>query len=205
MNVTPPKWPDKFLKWFCDPDILEDLQGDLYEIFKRKYDDGNKRQASLSYTWLVIRSLRWSAIKRNKQHKNSILDMTWINFKIAFRVLRKDKFNTTLNLLGLTIGMACFLLLGLHVKQELAYDQFHSKKDRIYRSWLKEDYGDGKIFFNSVTPLRFEKLFEEEFPEIETAVQYTLQQNLVGRGENRINEPLGIVSPEFFSVFDFSI
>lgn len=205
MNINPPKWPDKFLAWFCNPELLEDLQGDLYEVFRRKYDKGKKKQASILYFWLVLRSLRWSVIKREKQHKNSIFDMTLINFKIAFRVLLKDKFNTTLNLIALTIGIACFLLLGLYVKQELVYDQFHNKKDRIYRSWLKEDYGEGKIFFNSETPLRFEKLFEENFPEIETAVQYILQRNLVGRGENRINEPLAIVSPEFFDVFDFTI
>ncbi|MEL6561119.1 MAG: ABC transporter permease [Bacteroidota bacterium] len=205
MKTNPPKWADQFLCWFCNPELLEDLQGDLYEIFDRKLDEGRRKHASFLFVWLVFRSFRWSVIQRATTRKNSIYNMTWINFKIALRVLMKDRLNTALNLTGLTIGIACFLLLGLYVKQELAYDQFHSKKDRIYRSWLKEDYGEGKTFFSSFTPLRFESLFETEFPEIETAVQMITQQNLVGRGENRINEPIAIVSPEFFEVFDFTI
>jgi len=131
--------------------------------------------------------------------------MTRNNFKIAFRVLWRDKFNSSINLLGLTIGIACFLLLGLYVKQELSYDHFHSKKDRVYRTWLKEDYGEGRIFYNSTTPLRFEEMFENNFPEVEKAVQYIEQQRLVGRGENRINEKVAMISPDFFDVFDFEV
>ena len=59
--------------------------------------------------------------------------MTRNNFKIAFRVLWYDKFNTLLNLAGLAIGITCFLLMGFYVKQELSYDHFNVKKDRIYR------------------------------------------------------------------------
>ena len=131
--------------------------------------------------------------------------MTRNNFKIAIRVLWRDKFNSSINLLGLTIGIACFLLLGLYVKQELSYDQFHSKKDRIYRTWLKEDYGEGRIFFNSQTPLRFEEMFESNFPEVERAIQYIELNRLVGRGENRLNEKVALISADFFEVFDFEV
>lgn len=199
----PPKWIDRFLEWYCHPDLLEDLQGDLYEIYEELTLQGKNRKAKWIYFWLVLRSLRWSTIKRNQKLKNSTFAMTKNNFKIAFRVLWRDKFNTSINLLGLIIGIACFLLLGFYVKQEMSYDQFHSKKDRIYRSWLKEDYGEGQIFFNSQTPLRFEALFEENFPEVEKTVQYVEQTYLVGRGENRINERVAMISPDFFEVFDF--
>ncbi|MEP1095948.1 MAG: ABC transporter permease [Cyclobacteriaceae bacterium] len=201
----PPKWASKFLEWYCHPDLLEDLQGDLYEIFQKMAADGNPVKAKTHYVWLVFRSFRFSALKKNKKFKKSVFAMTRNNFKIAFRVLWRDKFNSSINLLGLTIGIACFLLLGLYVKQELSYDQFHSKKDRIYRTWLKEDYGEGRIFYNSTTPLRFEEMFESNFPEVEKAVQYIEQNRLVGRGENRINEKVAMISPDFFDVFDFEV
>ncbi|MEP1033014.1 ABC transporter permease [Ekhidna sp.] len=200
----PPRLADRLLEWFCDPYLLEDLQGDLHEIYDAKSREG-KKQASLLYWWLVIRSFRWSALKKNKKLKKSGLMITKNNFKIALRVLWRDKFNSAVNLIGLTIGITCFLLLGFYVKQEMSYDQFHSKKDRIYRSWLKEDYGEGQIFFNSQTPLRFEALFEENFPEVEKAVQYIEQTYLVGKGENRINERVAIISADFFDVFDFTM
>ena len=201
----PPKWANRFLEWYCDPYLLEDLQGDLHEIFQKQVLSGRKSKAKSTFVWLVLRSFRLSTIRKNKKIKNSIFAMTSNNFKIAFRVLWRDKFNSSINLLGLTIGIACFLLLGLYVKQELSYDQFHSKKDRLYRTWLKEDYGEGRIFYNSTTPLRFEEMFENNFPEVERAVQYIEGTRLVGRGENRLNEKVALVSADFFEVFDFEI
>ncbi|MEQ9404892.1 MAG: ABC transporter permease [Cyclobacteriaceae bacterium] len=205
MSNHPPKWANWFLEWYCHPDLLEDLQGDLYEIYDQKIVEGGKRKANLIFVWLVFRSFRLSVFKRKQKFKNSILTMTGNNFKIALRVLWRDKFNSAINLLGLTIGIACFLLLGLYVKQELSYDQFHSKKDRIYRTWLKEDYGEGRIFFNSQTPLRFEEMFENNFPEVEKVVQYIEGTRLVGRGENRLSEKIAVISPDFFEVFDFQL
>ena len=205
MSQRPPKYADRFLVWFCDPYLLEDLQGDLYELYLKRRERHGAFVANLSYWWWVVRSLRLSAIKRNQKLKNSLFVMTRNNFKVAWRVLWRDKFNSSINLLGLTIGIACFLLLGFYVKQEVSFDQFHSKKDRTYRSWLKEDYGEGQIFFNSHTPLRFESLFEDNFPEVERTVQYIVQNYLVGRGEGRITESVSIISPDFFEVFDFQV
>ncbi|GAB4242921.1 MAG: ABC transporter permease [Ekhidna sp.] len=204
MRGHPPRLADRVLEWFCDPYILEDLQGDLYEIYL-KHLRGSKTKADIVYCWLVLRSFRWSALRRNNKLKNTGLMITKNNFKIAWRVLLRDKFNTAINLLGLTIGITCFLLLGMYVKQELSYDQFHTKKDRIYRLLLKEDYGEGRTFYNSTTPLRFEAMMEENFPEVERGVQYIRRTHLVGRGEKRINEPVALISEDFFKVFDFEL
>lgn len=205
MKPQPPKWADRFLAWYCHPDLLEDLQGDLYEIFEQKQQQGQTTKAKYLYIWLVLRSFRLSALKENQKLKNSFYTMTKNNIKIAIRVLWRDKFNSAINLLGLTLGITCFLLLGLYVKQEVSYDHFHSKKDRIYRSWLKEDYGDGREFFNSHTPLRFEALFEDNFPEIERSVQYIDNNFLVGRGEDRLHETIALISPDFLEVFDVEL
>ncbi len=202
---APPKWADRFLEWYCDPFLLEDLQGDLHEIYHEKVSRGNSRFAKLIYWWLVVRSLRWSALKRPKKLKNKGIMITKNNFKIASRVLWKDKFNTAINLLGLTIGITCFLLLGMYVQQELSYDHLHSNKERIYRLILREDYGDGKTFHNATVPLRFEAMLEDNFPEVERAVQYIQRAHLVGRGEARINEPIGLISADFFELFDFPL
>lgn len=205
MIPNPPKWADRFLQWYCRPELLEDLQGDLYEVFSHVVSIKGERRASWIYIWLVFRSIRPSAIKLNVKVKNSTFMQSKINLKVAFRVLKRDRTNTLINLLGLTIGISCFILLGLYVKQELSYDQFHAKKDRIYRSWLKEDYGEGKIFFNSETPLRFEALFEENFPEVERSVQIVNFDFLVGQGENKLLEEVMVISPDLMEVFDFKL
>ncbi len=205
MIGRPPKWADKLLEWYCRPDLLEDLQGDLYEVFEHQAELKGKRRANWIYFWLVFRSFRPSAIKLNIHIKNSIFMQSRINLKVAFRVLKRDSSNSLINLLGLTIGITCFILLGLYVKQEVSYDHFHSEKDRIYRSWLKEVYGEGKVFFNAQTPLRFEALFEENFPEVERSVQITKFDFLTGKGENKLQEEIAIISPDFLEVFDFKL
>jgi putative ABC transport system permease protein len=205
----PPSWLDRLLNWFCHPDMLEDLQGDLYELYLIRREAHGATKANLLYCWWVIRSFRYSALRwtqsDNQKYKSSMIINLFQNIKVSWRVLKRDTFNTALNTIGLTIGIACFILLGLYVVQETSFDQFHSKKDRIFRAWLYEDYGEGQIFFNSTTPFLFEEIFEKDFPEIETAVQYTLRSFHVGREEKLFNVPVGILSPEFFDLFDFNI
>lgn len=205
MKHQPPKWADRFLEWFCNPNLLEDLQGDLHEIYEEKTSIGKPRLAKLHFVWCVFRSFRPSVIHRSSTFKNSTFMMTKNNFNIAFRVLLRDKFYTTLNLTGLAIGITCFFLMGFYVKQELSYDQFNTKKDRIYRVWLKEVYSEDKIFFSSTTPIIFETVLEDNFEEIETVIQFDTGDYLVGEGDDRYNESVGIVSPEIFTVFDFEL
>lgn len=205
-HIEPPKWALRFLHWYCKPELLEDLEGDLYEIFDRKVATSGPKAANRLFGWLVFRSFRWSAIKKNQLLKNNLLMINGQNLKVAARVLWRDKFNTFLNVLGLTIGILCFVQMGLYVAQELSFDHMHAKKDKIYRAYLYEDYGDGRIFFNSTTPIRFEPLFESEFSEFEAVVQFQNNGYAVRRGQqNWINETVGIISPNFFDVFDFEL
>ena len=53
--------------------------------------------------------------------------------KIALRNLLKHKGYSAINIFGLAIGIACFVLIGLYVQDELSFDRHHSKADRIYR------------------------------------------------------------------------
>ncbi len=202
MIARPPKWMDRILSWYCKQELLEDLQGDLWELYQGQVGKKTTYRNIRYFLW-IIRSLRPSTIKGLK-FKNSN-NMTLNNFKIAGRILWKDRFNTGINLLGLSLGTVCFFLLGFYVWQELSYDHFHRNKDRLYRTWLLEDYGNGQTYFNSQVPFRFEELLEGNFPEIEDAIQLTKQNYLIGRGENRINESVSLISPEMFDVFDFKL
>jgi putative ABC transport system permease protein len=56
-------------------------------------------------------------------------------FKFAWRNIVKDRQFTVLNLIGLSTGLACSLLIYLWVNDELNVDRFHEKDGRIYRSW----------------------------------------------------------------------
>ncbi len=108
MKSTPPKFADKFLEWFCREELLEDIQGDLYETFHFTLKKKGLFKARMQYIWLAFRSFRYSTIKKTKFNNNRFIGMTGNNFKIAFRVLLKNKVSSLINLFGLIIGMTCF-------------------------------------------------------------------------------------------------
>ncbi len=82
--------------------------------------------------------------------------------KIALRNLKKHRTFSFINILGLTGGLTCCLLIFIFVSDELSYDKFHSKKDRIYRI----EYLIGDFDISRVPPV-FAENFDGFFPEIE--------------------------------------
>ena len=60
-------------------------------------------------------------------------------FKIAVRNILKTRAHSFINIFGLSLGIACSILIILFVKDELTFDKFHSKSDRIFRPWTKTD------------------------------------------------------------------
>lgn len=128
-------------------------------------------------------------------------------FKIAFRNLLKNKTYSLINIFGLSIGIACCMLILLYLTNEFSYDKFHKSSDRIYRAWVHEDYGDGSIYWNTVTPLRLRESISESIPEAEFVVRRHIYTDQVKTSENSeaFSEPIQLVDPEFFSMFDFKL
>src|SRR5687767_13237756 len=88
----------------------------------------------------------------------------------AFRHLVKNKLYTTLNLFGLSLGLACFALIGLWVKSELSYDRFHEKSDRIYRV-VSKFMDETSVIDQAVTNPLLGPTLIKEMPEVEQAVR----------------------------------
>src|SRR6516162_2616270 len=88
-------------------------------------------------------------------------------FKLAFRNINRNKLSSTINIGGLTIGMACVILIGLFVKDELAYDRFFPDAARIYRVNTHEKIGSNE-FTAGHTPPPAAKALANQFPEVES-------------------------------------
>lgn len=82
-------------------------------------------------------------------------------FKVALRNILKYKFFSAINILGMTIGITACLLLVLYVTDELSYDRFHSKADRIYQVGLNGKIGDQDIRTSSTCPPMAEAFVKE--------------------------------------------
>lgn len=125
--------------------------------------------------------------------------------KIAFRSLLRSKTHSIINILGLGIGIACCILIVLFVKDELTFDTFHTKADRIYRVWALEDYGKDEVFFYTVTPFPMGPTLKDNFAEVEYQVRINNIGPQVKLGENLFSERVTIGGKDFFKVFDFDV
>ena len=94
-----------------------------------------------------------------------------MSFKIAFRSLWKNKISSTINILGLTVGLSSSLLIALYVQNELSYDQFQPNAERIARVIMEYRFdGSGQSNKGNFTSIRVPKVFRNIFPEVESAV-----------------------------------
>ena len=125
--------------------------------------------------------------------------------KIAWRNILKNKGYTAINIAGLSVGVCCFILIALFVKNEFAYDKFHANADRIYRVWQHENYGPKEDFVNTTTPVSMSKVLADNYPEIEATTRVHRFNSLVKRNETEFNEAVRAVDPGFFELFDFEI
>jgi putative ABC transport system permease protein len=89
---------------------------------------------------------------------------------IAIRNLLRHKLNSTLNIIGLSIGLACALLIITHVKEELSYDRGFSKADRIFRL-TNENMGEKSRHWAAISP-PMGGAMAEEMPEIEAVARF---------------------------------
>ena len=123
--------------------------------------------------------------------------------KIALRHLLRNKSFSIINILGLAIGMACFLVILLYVKGELGYDAHHEKADRIYRMVLDRIY-PGRHTEYAIIPPSYAATVKNEFPEVEASTRLAKFPGgiLIKKGEEVFEEKERVwADSNFFSVF----
>jgi putative ABC transport system permease protein len=125
--------------------------------------------------------------------------------KIAFRSLWRSKLHSGINILGLSLGIACCILIALFVKEEWTFDAFHTKADRIYRAYGKENWGENQEFFYTNTPFPMGPALKDNLPEVEMQARISAVGTQVKVGENLFNETVTITDHDFFQMFDFEI
>jgi len=128
-------------------------------------------------------------------------------FLTAWRNLFRNRAYTLINLIGLSLGLACCLLIVLYVQDELAYDQFHEKKDRIYRVSAEMSMG-GNADHYAMTSMAVGPQITERYPEVDTFARFMHSSNdITVRYEQQMyNEgQIYIADPQVLDVFSFPL
>jgi putative ABC transport system permease protein len=128
------------------------------------------------------------------------------HLKIALRSLRRQKVLSFINVLGLSLGLACFILFLLYSVNEFSFDRFHKKADNIYRvyRWTEAMNGhdaEGDVYL----PMPLGPALKKDLPDVQ---EFVRMQEAWGESYVRIDNKVSRIlfsfaDPQFFSVFDF--
>jgi putative ABC transport system permease protein len=126
-------------------------------------------------------------------------------FKIAMRKLWKHKVFSSINIMGLAVGMTACFLIYLYVHFETSYDAFNTKADQIYRVVTNIKTPSDLLQWSSTSgPMAIN--MRKDFPEVESAVRISGQSFLVRKGNEKFQENNTIMADStLFSIFDFPL
>lgn len=124
--------------------------------------------------------------------------------KIAVRILIRNKGYSFINISGLAVGLASAILILLWVQNEVSYDRFHAKSDRIYKMFSRDNF-NGMTNVWETTPSLMAPELKQSYAEVEDATRYRIVYFLVKTGEERFNEQGVFVDPSFLKMFDFQM
>ncbi|MFY0600191.1 MAG: ABC transporter permease [Cyclobacteriaceae bacterium] len=208
-HIAPPRWPLRILRFFLKKEYLEEIEGDMEEVFQESLEIYSIGKAKRRYAWEVLKLIRGSLIKKSVAitHSNTLI-MFKNNFKIAYRSLIKSRGYTAINVLGLAIGIAFSCLLYSYVSHELSYDSFHTKAERIFRVVTVDlrNPTSPKNYGETMPPMA--PAFVNEYPE---AQEFTRLFKPFGQiildsdGENFMERDWFIADSSFFSVFSYTL
>ncbi|MEL7005039.1 MAG: ABC transporter permease, partial [Bacteroidota bacterium] len=210
-DSKPFKYADKFLEWYCSDELIDEIQGDLYEAYYHRCKRMSRTKASWWFVLDVFRFFKPSSIKRYQRNPNTI-DMHKNYLRSAYRNFMHNKAYSFINLFGLIVGIVSCLFISLHVMKEMSYDSFHPESENLYRV-VMDMYSNNELSVKSapVYPA-IGPNFLEELPEVEDYMRilpfgngvYSVKQQ--NGGLVRYNENNAVYAdPNFFSLLGFKL
>lgn len=127
---------------------------------------------------------------------------------VAWRNLRRNKTFSFINITGLAVGLACFLLISLYVLDELSYDRYYANAENIYRINMDARWG-GQEIRSAESSDMMGPLLKKDYPEIQNYTRiyhHSGDSKLIRKGNEYITETsAAYVDSTFFDVFAFPV
>lgn len=203
---SPPKWADRLLEFYCNPRLLEQIQGDVHELYYWRLSEKGDKHAKKAFWWDVIRFFKWRNIKRSttQQQQFNTIGMLKNYFKIGWRNLLKQKASSFINVFGLSCAIGCCLVAYLFISSIWFRGDFHENKEEIYLITHTSMLTDYEQKFGATSVPLADKIKNEL-----SAVKETVR---VGRGSvvlktkgDTFSEIGQFVDPEFMKMFTYKV
>lgn len=127
------------------------------------------------------------------------------NLLLIYRNFKRFKGTFFINLIGLSTGLACTLMIYLWVNDEVSFDKFHQKDSRLFQAMLNHQNA-GSLETSEATPALLAEALAEEMPGVEYAVSAVLAPQLaLSVGDKNIKADVQFVSKDFFNMFSYQL
>jgi len=215
-DVQPPRLADALLELRYNTHEVEEIQGDLLEVFGRRAAAHGPRAARRGYWLDVLRFVQPFGGRRKLPARCTApfpatpnpFDMFRNYLTISLRTLRRDRTASLVSVLGLSVGLAAGLLIFLLVSYMFSFDRYHPHQDRTY--WVVTDIRHGEVLLTDAAPRPLAEVLRRDYPFVQTAVRLeTIFGRVVtipdGKGgiANKFpeNRNLCFTEPQYFEVF----
>ncbi len=202
--MKPPKYPLLFFRWFCHPKLRDSIEGDLMELYEERKVKSGKLKADSLFVTDVLLLFRPEIIRPTEGYQQlNNYGMFKNYFKVGIRNILKYKVFSFINIFGLAVAMSVCMLIILMLADQNRYDQFHEKKDRIYR--ILSDY-EGSRQPYATSPFPLANALKTEYTVAEETTHITPGIGGDATYEQKLADMRGyFAEPSFFNVFSFEL
>lgn len=199
---NPPFIPYLFLKLLLRKEDFYEFADDIDEVYRYMIDCKPRWQAKAWYWFHVLESI--PGIIMDKTYWRIVMFRNYL--KIAVRNINRHKSYSVINIFGLSMGLACTILIILFVKDELSYDRFHENLHSIYRPMVRFHNPDGSVSWQGgAVHVPHGPALKEYFPEVKRYVRVFPWEFIVNIGDLIEEQEITMVDAEFFEMFSFPL
>jgi len=205
MQHSPPALFHRFLQWFCKPELLTAIEGDLIELYQERLNVKGRWKANVLFAVDVLLLLRPGIVKPLFQSEQSVGASIVVNyFKTATRVMVKSKMHTAITVLGLAIGILSSLVIALFTFSELEVNQQFKNVDRLFI--VRSDFKPGYQSFEWFVPAPLASRAVELYPSTFASCYRMLDRNVnLSSGDKHVRVQSVIGDSTLFSMFGFDV
>ena len=208
---SPPRWGQRLLRWLHPVETLEEVEGDLAELYTYWYRRAGQMPATLRYVLNMVTVLppfvRRRQPKPTHYYQPSSISLTMLRnyLHIAWRQLLKHRLFSLINVGGLAMGMAVAILIGLWVYDELSFNKAFPNYDRLTQAHMFQTF-NGHIGDQKSVSYPLGKELRDKYPDFEQVAMASWNfEHIVAYQNNKLIQHGMHVEPAFVSMFSVKV
>ncbi|MGC4038988.1 MAG: ABC transporter permease [Chitinophagaceae bacterium] len=201
----PPQWPLRILRLFINREYIEEIEGDMEEVFHDNCQRFTCKKAKRKYAWDTLSLLRTSLFrKRNDIHFSNQYAMFKNYLTVGVRHIVRHKFFSAINIICLALGITFSLIIGVYVLNEYSINASLKNVNNQYivkSNWKVKEMGLDITTFGSLP-----KTMKEEYPSlVADYYRYNPVTNVVSAGDKHFKEDISIGDTNFINMYGFDV